>query len=246
MSFLEHLDELRTRLIRCVIALIVSFGLCAAFAKQIFLFAEAPILPLLPPGVKFAYTTLTQPFFLYMKVAFIAAIFLASPWILTELWLFVSPGLYRTEKKYAVPFIFSATILFLAGGAFGYKMVFPTTCRFFLDVGKDFTPVLKADEYLSLFSTVILGVGAVFEIPAVIFLLAKAGLVTPRFLLKNTRFAIVISFIVAAIVTPTPDPVTCTAVALPMIALYLLGVLVAALTYRPRGSRKKDDDEPTP
>ncbi|MFN7974319.1 MAG: twin-arginine translocase subunit TatC [Acidobacteriota bacterium] len=154
------------------------------------------------------------------------------------------PGLYKHERKYAAPFILAATLLFLLGGWFGYAVVFPSTCRFFIQVGEDFTPMLKIDEYFALFSTVILGVGAVFEIPAVIFLLAKAGLVTPRFLLRNTRYAIVISFIVAAIVTPTPDPVTCTAVALPMILLYLLGVVVAALTYRPR-KRGGDDDPPS-
>lgn len=233
MTFLEHLDELRDRLLRCVLALVVAFALTGAFAARIYDLAERPIRPFLH-GQKLVYTKLTEPFFIYMKVAFLASLFVAAPYVLTELWLFVSPGLYRHERRLALPFILSASLLFCGGGLFGYFFVFPTACRFFLDVGQDFAPMIKIDEYLSLFNTVILGVAIVFEVPAIIFLLAKAGLVTPRFLLKNTRFAILLSFVVAAIVTPTPDPVTCSAVALPMIVLYMLGVGVAALVYRPR------------
>lgn len=231
MSFLEHLDELRVRLIRCVVALAVAFGLCAGFARPIFSFVKAPIEPFLH-GEKLVFTRLTEPFMIYMKVAFLACLFLAAPWVLGELWLFVSPGLYNRERRYALPFIFSASLLFLCGGAFGYYLVFPSACRFFLEVGQDFSPMIKLDDYLSLFSMVILGVGAVFEIPAVIFLLARAGLVTPRFLLRNTKYAIFLAFALAAVVTPTPDPITCTLVAIPMIGLYFVGIIVAALAKR--------------
>lgn len=242
MTFLEHLDELRSRLIRSVVALIVSFALCGVFVRPIFTFVQAPIKQFLG-GQNLVFTRLSEPFFIYMKVAFLASLFLAAPYVLSELWLFVAPGLYSHERRYALPFVMASSLLFLSGGAFGYYMVFPATCRFFLQVGEGFTPMIKADEYLSLFSMVIGGVGLVFEVPAVIFLLARAGLVTPRFLLRNTRYAILLSFVTAAIITPTPDPVTCSAVAIPMIVLYLIGIGVAALAGR---SKEKEGDGEAP
>lgn len=245
MTFLEHLDELRTRLIRCVVVMAVAFAVCMTFAKDIYRFVEAPIRPLMPEGVGLVFTTLTSPFFTYMKVAFLAGLFVAAPYVLSELWLFVSPGLYAHEKKYAVPFVVCASLLFVGGGAFAYVFVFPATCRFFLQVGEDFTPMIRIDEYLSLFSTIILAVGAVFEIPAVMFLLARAGLVTARGLLKGSRYAIFFSFVAAAVLTPTPDPVTCTAVAVPMIVLYYLGIVVAWLAQR-RPPAPSSPAEPSP
>lgn len=235
MSFLEHLDELRTRLIRCVIALAVSFAICGTYAVKLVELAERPIRPFLH-GQKLVITRLTEGFLVYMKVAFLASLFLAAPYVLAELWLFVSPGLYKHERRMALPFVFIASLLFIGGGLFGYSYVFPTTCRFFLQVSEDFTPMIKVDEYLSLFNTIILGVGLVFEVPAVIYLLAKAGIVTPRLLLRFWRYAVLGSFVIAAVVTPTPDPITCTSVAGPMILLYFVGVAVAALVYRPRPS----------
>ena len=237
MSFLEHLDELRSRLLRSVIALVVGFCVAGAFHRQIFQFVMAPIQPFLGEQT-LVFTRLTAPFFIYMKVAFLGSLFLIAPYVLSELWLFVSPGLYSHEKKMAIPFVLVASGLFLAGGAFGYYGVFPATCRFFLQVGEDFTPVLTIDDYLSLFSTVILGVGVVFEVPIVIFVLTRAGIVTPGWLARNGKYAVFLSFLVAAIVTPTPDPVTCTAVALPMIVLYYIGVGVSALAGRSRARKK--------
>jgi hypothetical protein len=138
MTFLEHLDELRSRLIRCVIALVVSFALAGVFVRPIFQFVEAPIKPFLN-GQNLVFTRLSEPFFIYMKVAFLASLFIAAPYVLSELWLFVSPGLYTHERRYALPFVVAASLLFISGGAFGYYMVFPATCRFFLQVGEGFT-----------------------------------------------------------------------------------------------------------
>lgn len=227
MSFLEHLEELRKRLIRSAIALAVGFLLCWNFAEKIFGYMELPLVQFLPKGEKLVYTRLTEPFFLYMKVAFYAGIFVASPYILLQLWLFIAPGLYSRERRYAAPFIIMATLFFIGGGFFGYRFLLPATCGFFVETGKQFQQMLKADDFFSFASTIILASGLVFETPILIFFLARLGIVTPAFLMQKSKYAIVLAFIIAAIVTPTPDMVTQTALAVPMIALYYLGVLIA-------------------
>jgi sec-independent protein translocase protein TatC len=227
MSFLDHLEELRKRLIISVIAVFVAFIVCWQYAPQIFELLQRPLTKFLPPGDKLAYTRLTAPFFLYMKVAFFAGIFLASPVILLQVWLFISPGLYKRERRYALPFIFFATLFFLAGGYFGYRVLLPTTCNFFIETGKQFKQMITIDDYFSFANVIILATGLVFETPILIFFLARLGIVTPAFLMRGWKFAILFSFIIAAIVTPTPDMVTQTALAVPMIVLYFLGVLVA-------------------
>jgi sec-independent protein translocase protein TatC len=224
MSFLEHLDELRKRLLYSVIALVVAFLVCWNFAPEIFDWLEKPILQLLPAGEKLAFTRLTGPFFLYMKVAFLAGIFLASPVILWQLWMFVSPGLYSRERRYAAPFIIFATLFFVGGGYFGYRVVFPMACQFFLDMGKEFKQVITIDEYFGLASKMLLGMGLVFETPILIFFLSRIGIVTPAFLLQKFKYAVVLIFIIAAVITPTPDMVTQSALAIPMILLYLIGI----------------------
>lgn len=229
MSFLEHLEELRKRLIVSIVALGVAFLICWNFADRVFGLLELPLAKFLAPGDKLVYTRLTEPFMLYMKVAFFAGIFLASPIILLQLWLFISPGLYKKERGYAAPFIIFASLFFIAGGYFGYRVLLPGTCAFFLETGRQFKQMIKADEYFSFASTIILATGLVFETPILIFFLARLGIVTPAFLMQKLKYAIVLAFIIAAVVTPTPDLVTQTALALPMIGLYLLGVGIAYL-----------------
>jgi sec-independent protein translocase protein TatC len=229
MTFLEHLEELRKRLIISIVALGVAFLVCWNFADRIFGFLEFPLAKFLPPGEKLVFTRLTEPFMLYMKVAFFAGIFLAAPVILWQLWLFIAPGLYKRERRYAAPFIIIASLFFLIGGYFGYRVLLPGTCAFFLETGKQFTQMIKADEFFSFASTVILATGLVFETPILIFFLARLGIVTPKFLMRGWKWAVVGAFIIAAIVTPTPDMVTQTVLALPMIGLYFLGVAIAFL-----------------
>lgn len=229
MTFLEHLEELRKRLLVSIIALGVGFLLCWNFADRIFGYIQMPLAKFLPPGEKLVFTRLTEPFLLYMKVAFFAGIFVASPVILLQLWLFISPGLYKRERRYAAPFIIIATLFFIVGGYFGYRVLLPGTCAFFLETGRQFKQMIKIDEFFSFASTIILATGLVFETPILIFFLARLGIVTPAFLMQKFKYAVVIAFIVAAIVTPTPDMVTQTALALPMIGLYLLGILIAYL-----------------
>ncbi|MBV8543552.1 MAG: twin-arginine translocase subunit TatC [Acidobacteria bacterium] len=228
MSFLDHLEELRKRLIISIIAVFVAFLACWNYADKIFGLIQAPLTKFLPPGdQKLAYTRLTEPFFLYMKVAFFAAIFVASPILMWQVWRFISPGLYKRERRYAAPFIIFATLFFIGGGYFGYRVILPGTCAFFVESGRQFKQMIKVDEYFSFASTIVLASGAVFETPILIFFLARLGIVTPHFLLQKSKYAIVLSFIIAAVVTPTPDMVTQSFLAVPMIALYFLGVGVA-------------------
>ena len=229
MSFLDHLEELRRRLVISFIAVAVAFLACWAFAEPIFALLQAPLTKFLPPGDKLAYTRLTAPFFLYMKVSFFTGLFLASPVILLQLWLFVAPGLYKRERRLAAPFIVFGTLFFVLGGYFGYRFLLPATCSFFVETGKQFKQMVTVDDYFSFASTIILATGLVFETPILIFFLARVGIVTPAFLMQKFKYAVVLSFIIAAVVTPTPDMVTQAALAVPMILLYLIGIGVAYL-----------------
>ncbi|HYK05773.1 MAG TPA: twin-arginine translocase subunit TatC [Thermoanaerobaculia bacterium] len=227
MTFLDHLEELRKRLVVSLIAVAVGFFACWSFAEQIFGVLQAPLAEFLPPGDTLAYTRLTAPFFLYMKVAFFAGLFVSSPVVLLQLWLFIAPGLYKKERRLAVPFIIFGTLFFTLGGYFGYRYLLPATCSFFVETGKEFKQMVTVDDYFSFASTIILAAGVVFETPILIFFLARIGLVTPAFLLQKFKYAVVLSFVIAAVVTPTPDIVTQAALAIPMILLYLIGVAVA-------------------
>ena len=227
MSFLDHLEELRRRLIIAACAIAVGFLICWKFAENIYALLQAPLTKILPPGDKLAYTRLVAPFFLYMKVAFVAGIFVSSPIILLQVWLFISPGLYKKERRWAAPFILFATAFFLLGGWFGYGMVLPKTCGFFVAEGRKFKQMITIDDYFSFANLIILSCGLIFETPILIFFLARLGIVTPAFLMQKFKYAIVLAFIIAAVITPSPDVVTQTALALPMIGLYLIGVVVA-------------------
>ncbi len=227
MTILEHLEELRKRIMWSIAAVIGGFLLCWYWAQPLFAWMAVPITQFLPAGEKLAFTGLVDPFMLYMKVALLAGIFVASPVILWQFWLFVSPALYRHERSIVVPFVVLTTVFFLSGGYFGYKIAFPMVVKFLLSVGQDFRQVITINEYFSMASKVILGLGLVFELPVLIMVLARFGIVTAKFLLRYFRFAVLVIFIIAAIITPTPDIPTQCVFALPMIGLYLLGVLVA-------------------
>ncbi len=227
MGLLDHLDELRRRLVSGLIAFTLTFLVCFAFAKQIYAFLAKPIYRFLPEGTKLVFLGITDPFILYIKVAALAGIFLGSPIILYQVWAFVSPGLYKKEKRLAVPFIFFGSLLFLGGGAFGYYVAFPFAVEFLLGVGEQFQPTITVTNYLSFLMTVILGLGVMFEMPTIIFLLSRLGIVTPRFLLRHFRYAVLIIFIIAALITPTPDIVNLCIFAVPTLGLYLVGVAVA-------------------
>lgn len=239
MGLLDHLDELRKRLLYAVVAFLVTFLACWSFHRQIYDFLAQPIYRILD-GKKLVYLGVTDAFVVYIKVAALAGIFLSSPVILYQLWAFVAPGLYRRERRMAGPFIFFGSLLFLAGGAFAYYVAFPFAVEFLIGMGKDFEATITVSSYLGFLMTVILGLGVMFELPTLIFLLAKIGVVTPRFLLRHFRWAVVIIFVVAAVITPTPDVINLCVFALPTIVLYLVGVAVA-WTVTPDKRRQKGE-----
>lgn len=241
MTFLEHLEELRSRLLRSGLYLVGGFAACWGFHEQIFHFLTQP---LRRAGFtdQFIYTSPAEAFFLYMKMSFFVGIFVAAPFILWEIWAFISPGLYRHEKVWAIPFIGMGSVFFTAGAVFGHFLLFPLTFKFLWGfAGPDMRFLPKIGEYWSFYSWFLLGLGAVFQIPVVIFVLARIGLVSAGFLLKGWKWAILGAFAISAIITPTPDVVTQTALAGPMVGLYLFGVLIAWIFGRDR--RHEEEDE---
>jgi len=236
MSLLEHLEELRKRILWSILALAVAFIPCWVYVKQIFRFLQVPLWSI-DPKLKLVFMGLTDPFILYFKVAALTALFVASPFVLYQIWGFVAPGLYRRERSLALPFVFFTTVFFLSGGAFGYYIAFPYAARFLLGIGEGFEALPEIGRYFGFLLTVLLGLGLMFELPIFILLLSLIGVVTPRFLLRYFRHAVVIIFIVAAIITPTPDVVNLCIMAVPALGLYLLGVGAAFLAERFR--RKK-------
>ncbi len=243
MGFLDHLDELRRRLVYSAIAIFVGFLVCWAFSQQLFLFLSQPILPFLKEGEGLAFTKLADPFLLYMKVAFLASIFLTSPFVITQIWLFISPGLYKSERRYGLPFIFFSTLFFVGGAAFGYYVAFPRVCGFLLGVGEQFRAIITIREYLGTLNKILLGLGLVFEMPILVFFLARLGLITPKFMIKNLRYAVLIIFIIAAVITPTPDIPTQVLFAGPMLLLYFFSILVA-MVFKKRKPAEEEDADP--
>ena len=236
MSFIEHLEELRRRILWSVAAIAVAFGACWVFSGELYELASAPIRA--NPAVTLSLSRPQDVFSLHMKVTLVASIFAASPIVLLQAWLFISPGLYPHERRYAIPFVLSASLLFLAGGAFGYYVAFPTALRFLLDwiVESRLTPIIDAVEYFDLFFMLMVALGLVFQIPAVIFVLARIGLVTARTLIHYLRHAVLGCIAVAAVITPTTDVANMLVIAGPMVLLYCLGIGVAWAFAKPRAA----------
>ncbi len=226
LTFFEHLGELRRRILISLAIVLIFFLASWSFVDEVFAWISVPVQQYLG-GQKLVFTALAEPFMMYIKLAFLASVFAASPLIFHQLWLFIAPGLYPKERKLVFPFVFFTSFFFILGGAFGYYAIFPWACRFFLQVGQDFTPMLTINQYLSLAFRVLFGIAFVFELPVLVFLLAKLGLVTARILIKYFKWAIVLIFILAAVITPTPDMVTQSLFAGPMILLYILSIGIA-------------------
>ena len=247
MSFLDHLEELRKRLIYSIIAVTIGFFACWKYAELIFGFMQRPIMEALHRNgmpEKLVYLNPTEPFNLYLKVALLAGLFLTSPFVLYQVWLFISPGLYRHEKRYVFPFMFSTVFLFLAGGLFGYKLVYQAALNFLIDYGKQFQPMITIGEYTDLFLTIIIGMGVIFELPILVFFLALMGIVNAGWMWRNLRYSILVIFIIAAIITPTTDILNMCIFAAPMVALYVLSIGIAWLVHpkqrRARQARKAE------
>lgn len=238
MSFLDHLEELRNRIIYSLIAVAVAFFICFSFAQKIFEYMSEPLagaLRELKMAEQLYFTKPTDAFTMYINLALVAGLFLASPVVIYQLWAFIAPGLYRNERKYAVPFIFFCSGLFITGGLFGYFIAFPFALKFLITFGGPrVVPWITITEYLDLFWTVILGLGILFELPVLMMFLGLLGILTPGFLLRNFRYAVLLIFVVAAVVTPTPDIVNMMVFAVPMIGLYFVGVGLVWLVARRR------------
>jgi len=235
MTFFEHLGELRKRILFSFLFIFIFFLVSWSFVDKLYQWLSVPVLQFLPKGEKLAFTSLTEPFMMYIKISFISGLFLASPFIFYQLWAFISPGLYKKEKKMVFPFVLSTTFFFILGGAFGYYYVFPWACKFFLHIGSDFKAIITINEYFSLAFRVLIGIAVIFELPVLSYLLAKLGLISAKFMIKYFKYAIVIIFIIAAVITPTPDIATQSMFAVPMILLYLLSILIVKIS----GSKKR-------
>jgi len=229
MSLMEHLEELRKRILRSILALAIGVAATMNWAPEILRFMAVPIYRFLPPGAKLAVLGVTDPFLLYFKTALLAGIFLAFPAILWQAWQFVAPGLYVKERRWIGPFVLLGWMFFLAGGAFAYYVAFPFTVKFLLEMAGDFQPIITADRYYGFLLTIVLGLGVMFELPLVLTLAARVGLVSARFLLRHFRWAVLIIFVVSAVLTPTGDIINLSIFAVPTIGLYLLGVIGAAI-----------------
>ena len=234
MGFLDHLEELRRRLVYSIIAVALGTAASWGLRERIYALMQKPIMEALRSQhlpEKLVYTNPVEPFNLYLKIAMLAGLFLTSPFVLYQVWMFISPGLYRKEKRYVVPFMLSTIVLFSLGGYFGYAVAYPRAMDFFVKFNGQFQPMITIGEYTQLFLSIVLGMGLIFELPIIVFFLAFMGILSPGFMLKNFRYAILVIFIVAAIVTPTPDVVNMCIFAAPMVALYGLSVAVAWLVH---------------
>lgn len=306
MGFLDHLDELRSRIFKMILAILISIIICWNFVDQVWVLLQGPAMKMLEtaqqhnlertkakgdikialpdlPGLpkklenseeahelrryfrnwledanedlqnqivnllvardaRLMQTAVTEAFFLKVKVAFLTGLVLCYPYLIFQIWAFVAPGLYRRERRLAFPFILFSTLFFIGGLAFGYYIAVPFAGTFLMGFGAEFVQLITINKYMDFLLTMMLGLGIVFEIPMAIFLLAKLGVATPRWLLKNFRYAILIIVIIAAVITPTGDPINLAIFSIPMIALYLLGVAIAAI-WGPKGRGEEEEKE---
>lgn len=241
MTFLEHLGDLRKRLFFSFIAVFIGLIPAWVFSKDLFNILAIPIYKFLPKGELLVFTTLTDPFMLYIKVSFLTSLFFMSPFIFYQFWLFVAPGLYKKEKKYAIPFVVMTSFFFIAGALFGFFVIFPWAVRFFLSAGSEFNAMITVDKYFSLILRVHLGIAVIFELPTLTFFLARMKIITAKWMIKNFKYAVLVIFIIAAIITP-PDPVSQSLLAIPLLLLYGLSILIA-LIFGKKKEKKEDSPE---
>ncbi len=232
----SHLKELRKRLILSFIAVVTGFIVCYAFSQDLFDILSKPLLKMMPSGSSLIFTSVAEAFFTYMKVAFIAGIILTSPFVLFQVWAFVAPGLYRNEKRYVIPFVAAGSFFFVLGILFAYFVAIPVGFKFLLGYATDFIkPMPSMKEYLSFSIKFLLAFGLVFEFPVVLVLLAKIGVIDAVTLARQRKYAILLIFVFAAIMTP-PDLISQVLMALPLMGLYELSILLSKIF----GKKKKE------
>lgn len=239
MSLMEHLEELRRRILWSLGFLLIGFAVAYAFHTSLITFIQTPLLNI---GLKMTMTHPTDALNLVLKTSFVGGAILASPFILFQVWLFISPGMYANEKKYVWPFMAATITLFLAGAWFGYRYVLPGAMVVLIqEFGKNFSHMITIEDYTGFFLAVILGLGVTFELPVLIFFLALFGVVDGKFLLKHFRYAVMAIFLLAAIICPTPDPIGMCLFASPMLVLYFLGVGIAFFVHPNRRNKLKGE-----
>lgn len=241
MPLTSHLEELRRKLIIAGVSWLVAFLACYTFAEPLFDLIASPVRSALPEGTSLVFITATEPFFTYLKIGALAGLLVSMPVIFWQIWSFVAPGLYQHEKRYIVPFVLASTLCFATGAFFGYQYVFPMAFKVLIEFGTgsgDLNAMLSMGSYLSLSSKLLLAFGLVFELPVVIFFLARMGIVDHKMLARNRKFALLAAFLTGAMLTP-PDVFSQTALAVPFIALYEIGIIVARIF----GKRRATADE---
>jgi sec-independent protein translocase protein TatC len=242
IPFTAHLEELRKRLIVCFTAVGIGFVLSYGFKEKLFQILTRPLISVMQTGDKLIFTGLPEAFFTYLKVAFLSGIILAVPVIFYQFWMFVAPGLYDKEKRLMVPVVVLSTVFFVGGAFFGYFIVFPYGFKFFLGFASEtIRPLPSMREYLGFASKLLLAFGLVFELPLIITFLAKLGMVSVSFLKKNRKYALLLFFIGAAILTP-PDVVTQIMMALPLILLYEISIIGARI-FGKKNSEEEDNND---
>lgn len=241
--FMSHLEELRKRLITCAITVGIGFAISYIFAERLFQILVTPLTRIMPEGDRLIFTNLPEMFLTYLKTAVICGILLTAPVLFHQLWMFIAPGLYQHEKKYAIPFVVFSTILFVGGALFGYFIVFPFGFKFFLGFANEYIQALPSvKQYFSFAIKLLFAFGIVFELPVVAFFLSKMGIVTPEFLKKKRKYALLMTFVMAAILTP-PDVITQLMMAGPLIILYEIGILVARMARKKKVTEEETTEE---
>ncbi len=244
MSFLEHLEELRSRIIRALMGVAVAFIISLVFANDLWVIVSEPVIRSLKELGYAPQLAITKPMesfsIVWIKLPMLASIFLASPWVLYQVWAFIAPGLYKRERRWAAPFVICSAGLFITGGLFAYFVALRFGLTFLLGIGRNINimPVVTITEYFDLFINVMLGVGAVFELPILVFFLTLLHIVTPAFLMRNSRYAILAIVILAAVITPTPDIFNLMMFVVPMLVLFFIGVFASYLLVLHRENRR--------
>lgn len=239
MTFLEHLDELRKRITHAVGGLLVGFIIAFAFINRVFDFVYQRLVATVPGG-KLIYTEAPEMFMLWIKIAALCGVLIASPYIMLQVWLFIAPGLYAKEKKLAIPFVLSSSSLFVGGAAFSHYYVFPAAWSFFAGFSNSYVEFMpRVGPIFGMYVKLMLGIGLTFQLPVLMFVLARLGIVTAGFLVRNFKYAVLLIFVFAAVITPDGNPVTQLMVGGPMVVLYLFGIAAAWLFGK---SKKPDPD----
>jgi sec-independent protein translocase protein TatC len=244
MTLTEHLEDLRWCILKSILAVVLAAGLSYFYADAIFDFVVAPLRQNLQPGQNLIGTSVTEAFFVEIKVALAAGVLFSCPVIFYQIWRFVAPGLSGREKKWVLPFVLCATFFFVSGAAFCYRFVLPVAFKYFIEQYESMgvSPAIRIGEYFTFFFRMVLAFSATFELPVFTFFLVRVGIWDYRFMLRSFRYALVLIFVTAAMLTPTPDVINQSLLAIPMLILYILSIGIAYVWRRPEGQNRDEEE----